>query len=205
MSYVKYTKTSTFLFPLLDISKSLFKCDIKKNDKQIMTTRFLNAFLNDKDLNNTLYNDGPFVFIVIKPYQDIDFDKFHSDLIVLDNYVDEYIKNNYLVMLFKIKDKYMKDYELILKGKYSKVSKAGKKIINNNSYFSGQSHIVPLILRKAEELKESWQRRLTADNKIIDLGDQEVWGILDMEKENLTKEIIMEYSYSKISTVAIKL
>lgn len=29
MSQLKFTKTATFLFPLLDIPKSLFECNIK--------------------------------------------------------------------------------------------------------------------------------------------------------------------------------
>jgi hypothetical protein len=31
MSYVKYNKTSTFLFPLLNIPKGLFYCNVKNS------------------------------------------------------------------------------------------------------------------------------------------------------------------------------
>ena len=51
MSDKKYTQTSTFLFPLLEIPKQLFRCDVTNNfNKRIMTTRFSNAFMWDEDL-----------------------------------------------------------------------------------------------------------------------------------------------------------
>jgi len=212
MSYVKYTKTSTFIFPLLEIPKLLFKCDVKSTgDKLIMTTRFLNSYLFDRDLNNQVYNEGPYIFIVIKSYQDKLFDTFHSDLIELSNYVDEYMKNDYLVTIFKIRDKYLDDYELIKQGKYSEISKDVKTMITNNNYFTGKPYIVPLILCKADELKESWERRLSIDEpelsttSLVNLDGQEVWGVLDEEKENLTKEVLLECTYSnKLKSSKIK-
>jgi len=193
MSYVKYTKTSTFLFPLLEIPKELFKCEVKNNfQKLIMTTRFLNSYMQDSEI--TKYNDEPYVFIVIKPYQDVDFDTFYSTILSFPNYVDEYEKEGYIIMIFKIPDNNLPDYELLLKGKYSLISKEAKTLILKNNFFSHAVHLLPLILKKCSSIKESIEINLSISvgecHSIANLYDQEVWGIITIEKETLTDDIL---------------
>ena len=61
MGYVKYTKTATFLFPLLGIPKAIFSCNVKNTFGTTMfTTRFYNAYIGDCKVDN--YKEG-FVFI----------------------------------------------------------------------------------------------------------------------------------------------
>ena len=90
-----------------------------------------------------------------------------------------------------------RDIELIIKdGLYSKLSTRAKKIILENCFYNGSNVTISLILNKSPGLKESWNERLTFIGKDIfspvDIGDQEVWSSLTIEKETLTKEIMLE-------------
>lgn len=194
MSYVKYTQTSTFLFPLVDIPKQLFTCDVKSSfGRLIMTTRFLNAYMWDEDLEFE-FNHGPYIFVVIKPYRDSNFEEFYSTIISMPSYVDEYEKGNYLVMIFKILEENMEYYNLILKGKYSELPAEAKKMILKNNYFRLAPNLVPRILNKNPELRKSWEKALSNYhedprlNSVVDLGDQEVWSIIIYEEEGISEK-----------------
>lgn len=114
MSDKKYTQTSTFLFPLLEIPKQLFRCDVTNSfNKRIMTTRFSNAFMWDEDLEFD-FNHEPYIFIVLKPYRDYNFEEFYSTIISMATYVDEYEKDDFIVMVFKIPEKHLDQYNLLL-------------------------------------------------------------------------------------------
>lgn len=187
MSFVKYTKTATFLFPLLEIPRSLFDCDVKTSfGKSIMTTRFLNAYLIDTDLENE-YNDGNFIYVIIKCYQDKDFVSFYSTLIGFDNYVDEYEVQEFIVMIFSVPEKFTVDFNLILNGKYSQISPLAKQLIMKNNFYSNNKSTIPLILGKSTALKESWEKRLSNPNSEVDLKDQEVWPIINLDLESFNK------------------
>lgn len=197
MSYVKYTKTSTFLFPLLGIPKSLFQCSVDSVFKKtLFTNRFFNSYLIDKDLNNKEFNNGPYIFIVIKNYQDVDFEAFHTTLTSQDCYVDDYEKNNCLIGIFKIPDKFLIDYNLLLKGRYSKLSFEAKQLIINNAFYSGKDRMtLSLILAKSDKLKKSWEKRLSCPpSSTVDLKNQEVWTIITKEKETFDSKILKELS-----------
>ena len=194
MSYVKYTQTSTFLFPLVDIPKQLFTCDVKSSfGRLIMTTRFLNAYMWDEDLEFE-FNHGPYIFVVIKPYRDSNFEEFYSTIISMPSYVDEYEKGSYLVMIFKILEENMEYYNLILKGKYSELPAEAKKMILKNNYFRLAPNLVPRILNKNPELRKSWEKALSNYhedprlNSVVHLGDQEVWSIIIYEEEGINEE-----------------
>jgi len=194
MTKIKTTKTSTFLFPLLEIPKSIFTCDIKSNFKRTLyNTRFINAYLKDESIGNYLKDH---IFILIENYQDKDFSAFYSTMTAFPNYVDDYEINGYLVMIYKVSDERMEDYQLILNGKYSKISEAGKKLILSNHFYHGKSITIALILAKSSSLRESWEQTLR-HKSVIDLGNQEVWSIILPKKEILTKEVISELKVVK--------
>ena len=205
MSYVKYTKTTTFLFPLLEVPKDLFRCNIKNSfDQVIFTTRFLNCYLQDIDLDNSEYNNGPYIYLIVKAYQDVDFETFYSTILSFSNYIDEYEKDNYIIMVFKVPDENLDDFNRLLQGKYSEVSQKTKTLIMQNNFFSGKPYVIPLILNKAKNLKDSWEKRLSNDGIIngvdtgirsmADLRDQQVWPIIDLEKESLTNKTLIKLS-----------
>ena len=193
MSKVKFTKTATFLFPLLEIPKDLFTCNVKNVfGKQLFTNRFINAYLLDEDISS--YKEDC-VFLVLRNYRDVDFDAFYTTMCGFPNYKDDYEKNNSLVMVFSISKELKPDYDLIVKGKYSEVSKEAKKLILGNYFFDGKPFTLPLVLNKAHALKESWEERLSSPNSAANLYDQEVWPIIDMEAETLCVDTLKKYTF----------
>lgn len=196
MSYMKYTQTATFLFPLVNVPKQLFRCDVQSNFKRrIMTTRFLNAYMWDKDLEFE-QNYGPYVFVVVKPYRDSNYEQFHSTITALSTYVDEYWKGDYIVMIFKVPEENMEHYRTIREGRYSELTAEGKTLVLKNNYFKMDPNLLPRILNKCAELKASWERAISAphpdsryDSTVL-LGDAEVWSRIDKEKEGLSDEIL---------------
>lgn len=193
MKEIKFTKTATFIFPLLNISKNLFDCNILDPWGRIkFNSRFLNAYLHDQNIEK--YNNKDYVFIVVRGYRDSEFDKFYSTIQAFPNYVDDYEIQDCVILVFSIPTNYQKDYELILNGFYSEISADAKKLILTNNYFSGKVFTLPLILNKAIVLKQSWEERLSNPGSIADLQDQEVWPIITFDKEILDKNIISKYS-----------
>lgn len=203
MKEIKFTKTATFLFPLLQIPKSLFDCDIRDRFGRFKhNTRFVNAYLEDNVIEKYKSNEETtYVFVVVRSYQDVDFSTFYSTIQALTNYVDDYEYKGCFVIVFSVPKETKADFDLIINGGYSQVSTEAKRLILANNFFSGKVFTLPLILNKAEVLKNSWEERLTFIGKDIyspaNLEDQEVWPIIDDAKEILTKEIITEIHIQK--------
>lgn len=193
MTKNKFTKTATFLFPLLNIPKSLFDCNILDPWGRVkFRSRFLNAYL--KDSNITKYNDKGNIFLLVRDYRDVEFDKFYSTIQSFPNYIDDYEVRGCIILVFSVPSDFVPDYNLIIKGLYSEVSAEAKKLILGNSYFSGKIYTLPLIMNKAKVLKDSWEERLSNPGSIADLKDQEVWPIISCEREILDSSIALEYS-----------
>jgi len=189
-----YTLTSTFVFPLLQIPKSYFSCDVKTMwGSTIMDNRFIDAFLWNTSISK--YNDGLHISIVLNNYRDVKFDEFNDLLQSHDSYVDNYEIENTLIYVFKMPIEYLDDLALLIDGKYSKISEGAKSVILKNTFYSGDINTIPLIFTKAKKLKESWELTLGAD-----IGDNEVWMKINPEKETLTINKIKEIS--NVSTLA---
>ena len=96
---MKYTKTATFLFPLLNVPKSLFDCYILDSWGRVKyKTRFLNCFL--KNLTIGKYQKDNYLHILVRNYRDTDFDKFYSTIQAFPNYIDDYDLDNCLIFYF---------------------------------------------------------------------------------------------------------
>lgn len=189
MSGVKYTKTATFLFPLLEIPKAIFDCSIKDiNGRVKFKNRFINAYLQDDHIINYISTeDISYVFIVMHNYRDPEFETFYSTIKAFPNYVDDYECKACLVLVFSIPEGHKANFQLILQGSYSKIDALGKKLILSNHFYSGKAFTLPLILNKADVLKQSWEDRLSLINahthSPADLLDQEVWPIINLDDE----------------------
>lgn len=203
MSELKFTKTATFLFPLLEVPKSLFDCNIKDQfGRYLHNTRFLNAYLQDDNvLKYQSTSEIDYIFVVLKNYQDVEFSTFQSTIRAFPNYVDDYDYRECFVVVFSISAERKLDFDLIKNGQYSKISSVGKKLILANNFYSGKAYTLPLILNKADVLKNSWEDRLTFIGPDINspayLYDQEVWPILNLSKETLTKELLNTFEKKK--------
>ena len=179
---VTFTKTSTFIFPLLNIPRELFKVNLTDFGKVKESTRFVNAYIYNEQ--KPMYNDH--VSIVISNYLDKDYDSFYTELHNHSNYVDEYVSNGTSVMIFEIPEENMVDYQLIKKGKYSQVSEKGKDLILKNFFFDYKPSTIPLIFAKAKPLKASWEKMIESS-----IEDQEVWSIMIEQEETLTLQKII--------------
>ena len=180
-----YTKTATFLFPLTGVPKSIFSCNVKNTfNSSMFFTRFCNAYMTDSRVKHYKENH---VFIVARAYRDRDFDSFYDTMLSLDNYVDDYEDDEYIVFIYKILPEYLPDYQLLLQGKYSEISSAAERVILSNYFFSNATAhtILRNVFNKSYELKDLWEKRLNAN-----LNDQEVWGIIEPEKEKLCDKVM---------------
>ena len=205
MSEKKFTKTATFLFPLLNIPKNIFDCNIKDTWGRLKySTRFINAYLFDDKIDKYKENH---IFILVLNYQDKDFQTFYSTIKAFPNYVDDYERKDYLVIIFSIPEENFEDFSLLLQGAYSKISSEAKKAILSNNFYHGKPFTLPLILNKADVLKESWEDRLSLINEHINspanLLDQEVWPIMDLEKECLSDEVFNTLAIKKSTKLKI--
>jgi hypothetical protein len=193
---MKFTKTATFLFPLLNVPKSLFDCHILDSWGRLKhKSRFLNAYL----ANNTIskYEEENYIYVVARGYRDTDFDKFYTTIQAFPNFIDDYDIKDCCVFIFSIPTDFAADYDLIVSGKYSEITANSKKLILANHYFSGKAYTLPLILNKAIVLKDSWEERLSNPGSPAFLYDQEVWPIINNIAEILTHEVVNNYSTNK--------
>lgn len=190
---LEYNKCSMFLFPFLGIPKNLFKCSVKNIfNKEIFNNRFLNCYLSHDIIDQEKY-DSNHLFLLVRNYRDIGFDIFYSTITAFPNYIEDYEINDCLIFIFKVPDNQLKDYELILKGKYSLITSDNKRTILTNSFNNYHESILPMILSKSTSLKEKWEDQLGKPGE-IDLGNQEVWSIIIKEEEILNKNIIKALS-----------
>jgi|21_taG_2_1085346.scaffolds.fasta_scaffold00071_17 hypothetical protein len=190
---MKFTKTATFLFPLLNVPKSLFDCHILDSWGRLKhKSRFLNAYLKNETISK--YKEENYIYIVVRGYRDTDFDKFYTTVQAFPNFIDDYDIKECTVFIFSVPTDFQKDFNLIINGKYSEISAESKKLILANHYFSGKSYTLPLILNKAIVLKESWEERLSNPGSSAQLYDQEVWPIINNKAEILTNEVISNHT-----------
>ena len=61
-----------------------------------------------------------------KAFRDTEFEAFHSTIISMENYVDEYEKEGFIIMIFKIPESNLEYYQTIMAGKYSELPSPAK-------------------------------------------------------------------------------
>ena len=202
MDTVRYTKTSTFIFPLLEIPKTMFKCDIKyPNGNLKYNTRFLNSYLKNKEI---IQYQTDHVFLLTRGYRDINFEHFRQSLIELPNYIDEYEKDEFVIYIFSIPEKNKKDFDILLNGGYSKISEDSKKLILKNHFFTGAATTIPGILYRSEQLIKDWEIRLSTEKSKVDMTGLEVWTKINLEKETLDSSIMLKHKTKSSVSLSTK-
>jgi hypothetical protein len=177
---IKKTITSIFIVPILKINKD----DLKNNG-------YSNGYVEDgrKDVQyeNSLY-------LLFKPEN---LDRFRT---FLDNeyertknIIDDYdYENGYVVIVYKIDDKFKKDVELIKEGKYSKTSKVFQEMfpktikIQRNGLSRDEISLQYRVFNKTPDLIEFWEKKL---NVTFD-DAQELWEMFVKEEEILNLDKI---------------
>ena len=198
---MKYSKTATFLFPLLEIPKAIFTKKKVDNGKSFTKLYFINAYLiiqgkknkNDRTINLLIDNS------------DHDTGKMLANIFTQKSYRYYYELGCYIVIACEYSRVFDKDIKLIMNGQYSKISNKAKDLIKKNNFFSNDPRIIPMILNKSETLKISWEKRINTS-----LENQEVWPIIITEKEifnhngKLDKPIEIETYTKKINKLLKK-
>lgn len=177
---IKKTITSIFIVPILKINKD----DLKNNG-------YSNGYVEDgrKDVQyeNSLY-------LLFKPEN---LDRFRT---FLDNeyertknIIDDYdYENGYVVIVYKIDDKFKKDVELIKEGKYSKTSKVFQEMfpktikIQRDGLSRDEVSLQYRVFNKTPDLIEFWEKKL---NVTFD-DAQELWEMFVKEEEILNLDKI---------------
>jgi len=177
---IKKTITSIFIVPILKINKD----DLKNNG-------YSNGYVED-DRKDVQYENS--LYLLFKPEN---LDRFRT---FLDNeyertknIIDDYdYENGYVVIVYKIDDKFKKDVELIKEGKYSKTSKVFQEMfpktikIQRNGLSRDEISLQYRVFNKTPDLIEFWEKKL---NVTFD-DAQELWEMFVKEEEILNLDKI---------------
>ena len=171
-----YTKTATFLVPLLGIPKKVFSTS-KLSDKSVPFKWFHNAYLQ---INNEKTVAEGIIYLVLdgskpglldgllKHIKKTNYSQYHGT------------KGVYHILETRVKREFIEDYNMILAGHYSRISVKGKKAIIRYNFFDDGPVRLSQILQRSIRLKRAWEKELHTD-----LDTQEVWPILDLAHETL--------------------
>jgi hypothetical protein len=159
---VKTTKTTDFLLPLLGKSKTWY------------APLLINAYLSDTGINNKYPNS---ISILIQFSGNAKFDVINNTLRDMDTFIDSYdiLDGKFTMFIVGLPERFIEDYSLMLKGKYSKISKEAKDLLLIGR---GSKSPMPYILRKDSKLRAHWESELGTN-----LGDLDVWSVFEIRDE----------------------
>lgn len=167
------------MFPTLKINKELSR----KNG-------FINAYIDDNNkLDKYLYS----IYVLFKPINNDDFkeflDKEYENQLGI---IEDYNINDYVVIVYKLDDNFINDFNLIKESKYSKTSKQFKNLFKKEIEIVDEIGNVEIcktlqhkIFDKDESLINYWNNELKLNLKKVVGKDYEVWFGFNIEKETL--------------------
>ena len=174
LSMAKRTKSSMFVMPMLSGNKDLY----------FWNRLFVNCFIateEDKDCIALLYRWSSDPLYI----------KFEKALSKFPIFKRKYDPNpNYVMFVFDIPKKHLKNYKKFLNGKYSKFSMAYKKALLDFHDVSAGNELGQILFKDPK-------RRKALEYKLdLELPeDSELLSIIDMEKETYNPEI---YKFKKL-------
>lgn len=183
---MKKTISSIFLLPLLKIDReNLFK------------NNCINAYVKDKH-RDIQYHDC--LYVLFKP-EDLDVFRDFLDKEYERNkdLIDDYdYEDGFVVLVYKIDDKYDEDIALVKRGKYSETSNSFQvkfpkvlKVVGPNGKHKDEISLQYRIFKKTRDLKEYWED-LTGEEFT---DDMEVWEGFHEENETLDLEKVKQEMY----------
>ena len=184
---IKKNITSIFMVPTLKVPKDA-----------LMSNGFINGYTKDIRKEDQ-YPES--IYLLFKPEN---LDKFRefldSEYERTKTIIEDYdYEDGFVVVVYKLDEKYKNDFELVREGKYSKTSKDFQKIfpkiikIVKNGLHKDELSLQYRIFNKSEDLVEFWQDKLGIDLELIVGPDFEVWEGFDEPKEILELDKIKEY------------
>ncbi len=167
--------SSVFFVPTLNIGRE------KLRDNQ-----FINAFV--KDIQKEHYEDC--VFLLFKPKNLTKFKYFlDEEYERTTSIIDEYdYEGGYVVIVYKLEERFKKDFELVKVGKYSQTSLTFQELfpkllkrLDKQGTGKEDLSIQWRIFNKTPDMVELWENELG-----VDFNDKmEVWPTFNIEKETL--------------------
>lgn len=158
----------------------------------LMDNGFINAYVSDAGRDVQYENC---IYLLFKP-DDIDaFREFlDSEYERTSSIIDDYDEDGFVIVVYQLNKEYIRDYELVKQGKYSKTSKQFQnefpkklKVMIDGSP-KEETTLQIRVFRKTHDLIEFWENMLG-----VRLGkDQELWHEFDLEKETLYIKKIKE-------------
>lgn len=165
--------TTVFIVPTLGIEKDTLN-----------SHGFISGYLDDYE-HDLDYEDV--VYLLFKPLNLEKFKLFLNEIyeknsLILEDYNTE---KDEIIIIFKLSEKYKKDYELILAGKYSKVSEEFKDNFPKTVIINGiqKPSLQTMIFNKDPQLAKYWNDFLGTD--LIITNNLELWPGVDLKKEIL--------------------
>lgn len=184
----KKTNSTLFLLrPIGLINKKEAISDVASNSCAARIKYGLqNAYISDRD-HPTLI-ERP-VFVLFKPSE---LTSFNNDFLQEEyNDTDSGLMEDYdypegnIVLLYKFPEAYEKDYDLLMEGKYSKVSDGFKQIFPIT-----EENLYGRVFGRDKKLRRELEKEY---NVILD-DDMELWSTLNQESEILNIEKILKYA-----------
>lgn len=177
---IKYNLSTYFLFPLLNLDIKLFRCDVKLPNYQYLSTRYVNTYIWDIEVETPEYS----LCVVHRNIMDVGFTAFEDTLESMYNFVDSYdiLEGNYGVKVFRIPQPFQKEKDLFLAGAYSKFSLEAKELCIKTAPITQKfSQTLPDIFNRKEELRAHQESKVGQSLP----PDAELWSIPDVVKESL--------------------
>jgi len=154
--------------------------------QKLLPYGFLAAYLDD--VNHEVHYEEA-IYLLFKPEDIAAFQKFLEDeykkpSLILEDY--DY-RGGYVVIVYKIDERYLPEYELFLQGKYSKfrpeyIAQFPEEIVTQSPSGLTVKHSLHYhIFNRTDRIKDYWEKKI--GEKIPD--DMELWSSPDMDKEVL--------------------
>ena len=181
---LKYTPSSLFLVPLLNIGRTT-----------LSNLQFINSFLYNGESEDNYETD--IIYLLFKPNKPEEFNSFVDDerdrsMCILEelDYPDGLI-----MLCYELPKQFKEDYTTIWEGRYSETSSEYKKSIPkivsyfNNGTKVNEISLQHMIFSKDENLRKAWENFLHME---FEDKNQELW-----EKPTIVKETFKLENYIK--------
>ena len=169
--------------------------NIPRKDKE--ENGFLNAYI--KDANKEINYENA-IYLLYKPTDMFRFNKFLEEEKFKNNILDDYdYDGGYVVVVYKLDNKFKRDFQLVKTGKYSQTSEKFQKtfpkivkILDRKGLHKDELSLQFRIFNKTDDLREFWEKKFGMDFE----PTMEVWGGWNEEAEILDINKIKKELYS---------
>lgn len=186
---LKKTITSIFMVPTLKIPRN----ELKNNG-------FLNGYSRD-NMREVQYDNA--IYLLFRPTQVDKFREFlDSEYERTRDIIDDYdYPDGFVVVVYRLDQKYKDDYALVRQGKYSRTSSAFQEEFTKSVTImvmgveKEELSLQYRVFNKTEDLVSFWEKKFD-----VTFGpDQEIWHGFEEEKETLTTDTLKQFPREKVN------